>query len=75
MRGERTFPPRRLEGIMTPVPAGHDQFPRSLVVQILGREDVALLDEAEAWEGDALNMTYLALRFSGYVNGVAMRHG
>src|SRR5215469_2739196 len=59
----------------TPVPAGHDQFPRSLVVQILGREDVALLDEAEAWEGDALNMTYLALRFSGYVNGVAMRHG
>lgn len=59
----------------TPVPAGHDQFPRSLVVQVLGREDVALLDEAEAWAGDALNMTYLALRFSGYVNGVAMRHG
>ena len=59
----------------TPVPAGHDQFPRSLVIQTLGREQVALLDEAEAWEGDALNMTYLALRFSGYVNGVAMRHG
>jgi starch phosphorylase len=59
----------------TPVPAGHDQFPRSLVIQTLGRDQVALLDEAEAWEGDALNMTYLALRFSGYVNGVAMRHG
>jgi starch phosphorylase len=59
----------------TPVPAGHDQFPRSLVSQILGREQLGLLDEAEAWEGDALNMTYLALRFSGYVNGVAMRHG
>lgn len=59
----------------TPVPAGHDQFPRSLVAQVLGREQVSLLDEAEAWEGDALNMTYLALRFSGYVNGVAMRHG
>src|SRR5437899_447622 len=59
----------------TPVPAGHDQFPPSLVRQILGREQVSLLDEAEAWEGDALNMTYLALRFSGYVNGVAMRHG
>src|SRR5205814_856588 len=42
---------------------------------ILGREQVSLLDEAEAWEGEALNMTYLALRFSGYVNGVAMRHG
>src|SRR6266849_6452572 len=59
----------------TPVPAGHDQFPRSLVSQILGRDQLGLLDEAEAWEGDALNMTYLALRFSGYVNGVAMRHG
>lgn len=59
----------------TPVPAGHDQFPRSLVSQVLGREQLGLLDEAEAWQGDALNMTYLALRFSGYVNGVAMRHG
>lgn len=59
----------------TPVPAGHDQFPRSLAVQVLARDQVALLDEAEAWEGDALNMTFLALRFSGYVNGVAMRHG
>src|SRR6266849_2100171 len=59
----------------TPVPAGHDQFPRSLVAQVLGREELALLDEADAWERDALNMTFLALRFSGYVNGVAMRHG
>ena len=59
----------------TPVPAGHDQFPRSLVSQVLGREQLGLLDEADAWERDALNMTYLALRFSGYVNGVAMRHG
>src|SRR5260370_23350202 len=59
----------------TPVPAGHDQFPRSLVGQVLGREGLALLDEADAWESDALNMTFLALRFSGYVNGVAMRHG
>ena len=59
----------------TPVPAGHDQFPRSLVGQVLGREELALLDEADAWEHDALNMTFLALRFSGYVNGVAMRHG
>src|SRR5438067_11184781 len=37
----------------TPVPAGHDQFPRSLVSEILGREQLGLLDEAEAWEGDA----------------------
>jgi starch phosphorylase len=59
----------------TPVPAGHDQFPRSLAEQVLGPEKIALLDETEAWHGDMLNMTYLALRFSGYVNGVAMRHG
>ncbi len=59
----------------TPVPAGHDQFPRSLVGQVLGREELALLNEADVWESDALNMTFLALRFSGYVNGVAMRHG
>jgi starch phosphorylase len=59
----------------TPVPAGHDQFPRKLAEQVLGAEAVSLLDETEAWHGDMLNMTYLALRFSGYVNGVAMRHG
>ncbi len=59
----------------TPVPAGHDQFSRQLVKQVLSNYAVGLLDEAEAWQGDFLNMTYLALRFSGYVNGVAMRHG
>ena len=59
----------------TPVPAGHDQFPTALAEQILGRERLELLQEAEALHDDALNMTYLALRFSGYVNGVAMRHG
>jgi glycogen phosphorylase len=59
----------------TPVPAGHDRFPRKMVQDVLGDDTVKLLDEAEAWNGDFLNMTYLALRFSGYVNGVAMRHG
>jgi starch phosphorylase len=59
----------------TPVPAGHDQFPRKLVEQVLPSDQITLLDESEAWHGDFLNMTYLALRFSGYVNGVAMRHG
>ncbi len=59
----------------TPVPAGHDEFPRELVAQILGEERTALLDEAKVWQGDKLNMTYLALQFSGYVNGVALRHG
>jgi glycogen phosphorylase len=59
----------------TPVPAGHDQFSRELVEQVLGSSEYSLLDETEAWHGEVLNMTYLALRFSGYVNGVAMRHG
>ncbi|HZU23111.1 MAG TPA: alpha-glucan family phosphorylase, partial [Terriglobales bacterium] len=59
----------------TPVPAGHDQFPRSLVEHVLGEDRSALLGESSSWHGDMLNMTYLALRFSGYVNGVAMRHG
>jgi len=59
----------------TPVPAGHDQFPKPLVRQLLGEEWVSLLEQTQALHDDALNMTYLALRFSGYVNGVAMRHG
>ena len=59
----------------TPVPAGHDEFTRELAERILGTERAALLDEAKVWKGDVLNMTYLALQFSGYVNGVAMRHG
>src|SRR4051812_38266805 len=59
----------------TPVPAGHDHFPRAMAEQALGTERSQLLDETDAWHGDELNMTYLALRFSGYVNGVAMRHG
>jgi starch phosphorylase len=59
----------------TPVPAGHDQFPRPLVRQLLGDERVTLLEQTQALHDDALNMTYLALRFSGFVNGVAMRHG
>jgi len=59
----------------TPVPAGHDQFPKPLVKQLLGDDRLALLHDTQALHGDSLNMTYLALRFSGYVNGVAMRHG
>jgi starch phosphorylase len=59
----------------TPVPAGHDEFPRSLVEEVLGDERVKLLDEAGVLHADKLNMTYLALNLSAYVNGVAMRHG
>ncbi|MBM4275291.1 MAG: alpha-glucan family phosphorylase [Deltaproteobacteria bacterium] len=59
----------------TPVPAGHDQFPWELVEQVLGRDRAALLESSQCCVDMSLNMTYLALRFARYINGVAMRHG
>lgn len=59
----------------TPVPAGHDQFHLDLAREILGDERVEGLIALGCCVGDTLNMTYLALSFSRYVNGVAMRHG
>jgi starch phosphorylase len=58
----------------TPVPAGHDRFPIALVAQVLGEERLKSLDQLNVTNGE-LNMTELALRFSGFVNGVSMRHG
>jgi starch phosphorylase len=58
----------------TPVPAGHDQFPADLVRHVIGAETAAAL-AAECCLNGTLNMTYLALFFARYVNGVAMRHG
>jgi len=57
----------------TPVPAGHDQFPADLVIDVLGADAAALL--AELGQRDVLNLTDLALRCARFVNGVAMRHG
>jgi starch phosphorylase len=59
----------------TPVPAGHDNFPKSLVVHVLGERRAAALETTQCCGNGALNMTYLALRFSRYVNGVGMEHG
>jgi len=59
----------------TPVPAGHDQFGLDQAVQVLGHERTSCLDRFGALHNGLLNMTYLALRFSRYVNGVAMQHG
>src|SRR5712691_2564036 len=59
----------------TPVPAGHDQFPLALVEQVLGpREAFHTMHEVFCCEG-VLNMTYLALNLSHYINGVAKKHG
>jgi glycogen phosphorylase len=59
----------------TPVEAGHDRFPWGLVEQVLGHERTALLRQSGFGSEPVLNMTNLALHFSRYVNGVAMRHG
>ncbi|MDD5642206.1 MAG: alpha-glucan family phosphorylase, partial [Syntrophales bacterium] len=56
----------------TPVPAGHDQFAWELVEQVLGRDRAALLEATQCCVDRSLNMTYLALRFARYINGVAM---
>ena len=59
----------------TPVPAGHDQFSKNLVERVLGGDRARLLESAGCYHDGSLNMTYLALRCSHYINGVAMRHG
>jgi starch phosphorylase len=59
----------------TPVPAGHDQFPRALMAQVLGSERMRVLEVTHCCPEGTLNMTYLALKFSRYINGVAMHHG
>ncbi len=58
----------------TPVPAGHDAFPADLARGVLGARIAGLLDSAELWHDGKLNMTYLALRCSRFINAVAHRH-
>ncbi|CCE24216.1 alpha-glucan family phosphorylase [Methylotuvimicrobium alcaliphilum] len=57
----------------TPVPAGHDRFPSELINRVLGRVETEAMKEVLLWD-DYLNMTYLALNLSHYVNGVAKKH-
>jgi glycogen phosphorylase len=59
----------------TPVPAGHDCFSMEQAHRILGSERTTLIERAGACHDGRLNMTYIALRFARYVNGVAMQHG
>jgi starch phosphorylase len=59
----------------TPVAAGHDQFPMDLVKQVMGHHEVFVtLKEIFCCNG-LLNLTFLALNLSEYVNGVAKKHG
>jgi starch phosphorylase len=57
----------------TPVAAGHDQFPRDLSESILGHQEICDVSEHVCHKGK-LNLTYLALNLSHFVNGVAKKH-
>ena len=83
-RGEETISREAVQAIKplcvftthTPVAAGHDQFPLDLVASIITGYNHAFDERArEFCLNDVLNMTYLALDHSHYVNGVAKRHG
>ncbi len=59
----------------TPVPAGHDQFGVDQMYAVLGHDRAAAIERLGCLHNGLMNMTYIALRFSRYVNGVAMQHG
>ena len=68
----------------TPVAAGHDAFPFQLVETHLAgawgdlgdyREKFLALGHYDSGGGPMFNMTALALRTSGAVNGVSQLHG
>ena len=51
----------------------HDAFLHDLATRVFGLVDVR--DNVNELSGTGLNMTLLALNMSGYVNGVARKHG
>jgi starch phosphorylase len=59
----------------TPVPAGHDQFGLDQMYIVLGNDRASTIERFGCLHNGLMNMTYIALRFSRYVNGVAMQHG
>jgi starch phosphorylase len=58
----------------TPVAAAHDRFPMDLATEVLGDYPLAAIKHLCCYDG-AMNLTYLALRTSAFVNGVSMEHG
>ncbi len=58
----------------TPIDAGHDRFSYDIVKKVLG--EIIPLEQLKKLGGENhLNMTFLALNLSNYVNGVAKKHG
>jgi glycogen phosphorylase len=60
--------------IHTPVPAGHDVFPSSLVEEVLGQKRLRLLQRAPAFEDDVFDLTAFVMYFARAANGVSKRH-
>jgi len=58
----------------TPVAAGHDMFDISLFQRLLGNYVPKMAFDKAIHDG-MINMTFLALNYSTYINGVAKRHG
>jgi glycogen phosphorylase len=81
--GGRRIKPEHIEAVRrqcvftthTPVEAGHDKFAMSMVRKVIGKHRIWDLHGELSGNGDTLNMTYLALNFSNYVNGVSKQHG
>lgn len=60
----------------TPVPAGHDRFDWSLVESVVEPDVLSIVRAAPLHESEScLNMTSLAMYFSGKLNAVSERHG
>jgi glycogen phosphorylase len=58
----------------TPVAAGHDKFPLELVHRVVGCCDEMTEHKDVLCCDNQLNLTYLALSLSHFVNGVAKKH-
>ena len=58
----------------TPVAAGHDRFPFELACRLLRKCDAFHVMGESLCCNSELNLTYLALDTSHYINGVAKRH-
>ncbi|WP_455207750.1 alpha-glucan family phosphorylase [Kaarinaea lacus] len=58
----------------TPVPAGHDQFPMHMASKVLQQYKTFEQMEDRICCNSVLNMTFLALNNSYYINGVAKKH-
>lgn len=59
----------------TPVPAGRDRFDAQVAASVLGADVLGVLERFGFLEPNGtLDMTRLGMSFSGFVNGVSVRH-